>query len=61
LANADTNVMSRCDDVTASVRAERPAARLGEARAVQRRLDKLAAAAAGEDAIIFSQLKPGMQ
>ena len=36
--------------------AKRAAALLSEARAVQRRLDKLAAAAAGEDATTLTQL-----
>jgi hypothetical protein len=49
--------MSRDEDVTAApASAKRLAALLREARAVQRRLDKLAAAAAGEDNTTLAQL-----
>jgi hypothetical protein len=49
--------MSRDEDVTAApANAKRLAALLREARAVQRRLDKLAAAAAGEDSTTLAQL-----
>jgi hypothetical protein len=49
--------MSRDEDVTAAPASDkRLAALLREARAVQRRLDKLAAAAAGEDNTTLAQL-----
>jgi hypothetical protein len=49
--------MSRYEDVTAApASAKRLAALLREARSVQRRLDKLAAAAAGEDSTALAQL-----
>jgi hypothetical protein len=49
--------MSQSEDPgLASMTAKRLAALLREARAIQRRLDKLAAAAAGEDATTLTQL-----
>ena len=52
--------MNRDHDPGPNATAKRAAALLREARAVQRRLDKLATAAAGEDATTLTQLaKPG--
>ena len=49
--------MSRNEDVPAAAASvKRMAALLREARSVQRRLDKLAAAAAGEDSTTLAQL-----
>jgi RNase P/RNase MRP subunit p30 len=55
--------MSCSEDVTtAAASAKRLAALLREARAVQRRLDKVAAAAAGEDSVTWrNSLKPVMR